>query len=150
MTDQSRPVLRAQAGSVRTLTLNRPQALNSFNGELHELLMAELRDAAADASVRCLVLTGAGRGFCAGQDLADAAIAPGKDEPPRDIGSLIEARYKPLVLAIADFPAPVVALIPTNTTLQATARAGAWIKVIFGDRQGYVSAAIVNTDGVCE
>ena len=111
MTDDSRPVQGSRAGGVLTLTLNRPQALNSFNGAMHEALMAELDAAARDPSVRCLVMTGAGRGFCAGQDLADPAVAPAPGEPPKDIGRLIEERYKPLVLAIADFPAPVIAAV---------------------------------------
>ena len=64
-------VLVGQQGAVRTLTLNRPKALNSFTQAMHVELLAELKAAAADSGVRCLVLTGAGRGFCAGQDLAD-------------------------------------------------------------------------------
>ena len=111
MPDPSRPVLSTQAGSVLTLTLNRPQALNSFNAELHAALMEALHAAAADASVRCLVLTGAGRGFCAGQDLSDPAVAPIPGAPPKDIGELIERRYKPLVTAIAEFPTPVIAAV---------------------------------------
>lgn len=105
------PVLVASRAGVRTLTLNRPQALNSFDGTLHDALLAELRAAAADAEVRCVVLTGAGRAFCAGQDLADPEIAPAADGTPRDIAALIEARYKPLVLAIAGFPVPVIAAV---------------------------------------
>jgi 2-(1,2-epoxy-1,2-dihydrophenyl)acetyl-CoA isomerase len=103
---------RRDAG-VLTLTLNRPQALNSFTGALHDALMAALKAAAADATVRCLVITGSGRGFCAGQDLSDPAIAPSTDPaaPPRDIGHLIEARYKPLALALHDFPVPIVAAV---------------------------------------
>lgn len=100
-------------GPVRTLTLNRPQALNSFTGALHDELAAGLDAAAADASVRCVVITGAGRGFCAGQDLSDPAISPDltPGAKPKDIGGLIEARYKPLALRIAEFPVPVVASV---------------------------------------
>ena len=83
-----------QAGAVRTLTLNRPKALNSFTGPMHEALRAALDAAAADAHVRCVVLTGAGRGFCAGQDLADPSVAPSLEPgaPATDIGGAIE-RY---------------------------------------------------------
>ncbi|MCW5663436.1 MAG: 2-(1,2-epoxy-1,2-dihydrophenyl)acetyl-CoA isomerase PaaG [Piscinibacter sp.] len=102
-------LLTRRDGAVLTLTLNRPQALNSFDGALHDALMAALKDAAADATVRCVVLTGAGRGFCAGQDLSDPAVAPGPQ--PRDIGALIESRYKPLALLLADFPVPLVAAV---------------------------------------
>src|SRR5215218_899208 len=91
-----------QTAAVRTLTLNRPKALNSFTSPMHEALRAALDAAAVDAEVRCVVLTGAGRGFCAGQDLADPSVAP-KLEPgaqPTDIGAAIERYYKPLALQI--------------------------------------------------
>jgi 2-(1,2-epoxy-1,2-dihydrophenyl)acetyl-CoA isomerase len=104
-------VLRSVERGVLTLTLNRPQALNSFTGELHAQLLAALRDAAADAAVRCVVLTGAGRGFCAGQDLSDPEIAPSLQDEPRDVGNLIELRYKPLVEAITALPVPVIAAV---------------------------------------
>ncbi len=111
-TDEPRPVLVQRDGPVLTLTLNRPQALNSFTGALHDALMQELKAAAADATVRCVVLTGAGRGFCAGQDLSDPEIAPDPATGATpDVGALIEARYKPLALALHDFPVPVVAAV---------------------------------------
>src|SRR5258706_9152460 len=66
----------AREGAVCTVTLNRPKALNSFTGAMHEELAAALAAAQADRSVRCVVLTGAGRAFCAGQDLSDPAVAP--------------------------------------------------------------------------
>ncbi|MCU0869801.1 MAG: 2-(1,2-epoxy-1,2-dihydrophenyl)acetyl-CoA isomerase PaaG [Burkholderiales bacterium] len=93
---------------VATLTLNRPDKLNSFTDAMH----AEVRDAlaqAADASVRCLVLTGAGRGFCAGQDLGDRTVAPGAARP--DLGDSIERNYKPLVLALKALDKPVIGAI---------------------------------------
>jgi len=104
-------VLVQREGPVLTLTLNRPQALNSFTGGLHDELLGQLHAAAADSTVRCVVITGAGRGFCAGQDLGDPEIAmtPGAD--PKDIGALIERRYKPLALAIHAMPVPVVAAV---------------------------------------
>ena len=113
MNQDIQPLLTRRDGAVLTLTLNRPQALNSFTGELHDALMSALKAAAADASVRCVILTGAGRGFCAGQDLSDPAIAPDltPGATPKDIGGLIEARYKPLALMLHDFPVPVVAAV---------------------------------------
>ncbi|MFZ2652651.1 MAG: enoyl-CoA hydratase-related protein [Burkholderiaceae bacterium] len=113
MPEDTSPVLKHRDGSVLTLTLNRPQALNSFTGAMHDALMTELKAAAQHSEVRCVVLTGAGRGFCAGQDLSDAAIAPDPrpGAAPRDIGALIEARYKPLALMLHDFPVPVVAAV---------------------------------------
>ena len=106
-------VLALQRGPVLTLTLNRPQALNSFNGAMHDELLAALKAAAGDASVRCVVLTGAGRGFCSGQDLTDPEIAPDLNPgaTQKNIGNLIEARYKPLALLLADYPVPVIAAV---------------------------------------
>src|SRR5262245_9170442 len=100
-------------GPVTMLTLNRPQALNSFDGTLHDALLAALDAAAADATVRCVVLTGAGRAFCAGQDLSDPAIAPDRTPgaAPKDVGALVEARYKPLALRLRRMPVPVLAAV---------------------------------------
>jgi 2-(1,2-epoxy-1,2-dihydrophenyl)acetyl-CoA isomerase len=106
-------VLVARQGAVCQLTLNRPQSLNAFTAAMHGELMAALDQAAGDTSVRCVVLTGAGRGFCAGQDLADPAMAPDPKHPqtPRDIGALIEAHYKPLALRLRSMPVPVLAAV---------------------------------------
>jgi 2-(1,2-epoxy-1,2-dihydrophenyl)acetyl-CoA isomerase len=102
-------ILFAIDGGIARLTLNRPDRLNSFTDAMH----AEVRDALAgvraDTSVRALLLTGAGRGFCAGQDLADRAVAPGAE--PVDIGASIERNYKPLVLALRALPLPVVCAV---------------------------------------
>ena len=102
-----------QTAAVRTLTLNRPKALNSFTGPMHEALRTALDAAAAEAEVRCVVLTGAGRGFCAGQDLADPSVAPALEPgaKPTDIGGAIERYYKPLALQIRAMPVPVVAAV---------------------------------------
>ncbi|HVJ72993.1 MAG TPA: 2-(1,2-epoxy-1,2-dihydrophenyl)acetyl-CoA isomerase PaaG [Casimicrobiaceae bacterium] len=94
---------------VARLTLHRPDRLNSFNDAMH----AEVRDALAsvrgDASARVLLLTGAGRGFCAGQDLSDRAVAPGA--APVDLGASIERNYRPLVLALRSLPVPTVCAV---------------------------------------
>lgn len=99
-------VLVADAAATRTLTLNRPAAMNSFTTAMHAQLLAALDDAASQADVRCVVITGAGRGFCAGQDLGDPEAAPGKD-----LGRLIEAHYLPLVERIRSMPVPVIAAV---------------------------------------
>ncbi|MEW6706442.1 MAG: enoyl-CoA hydratase-related protein [Pseudomonadota bacterium] len=106
-------VLTAHSGAVRTLTLNRPQALNSFTTQMHAELRAALDAAAADTGVRCVVITGAGRGFCAGQDLSDPAIAPDltPGAEPKDIGALIEACYRPLAQRVRTMPVPVIAAV---------------------------------------
>ena len=107
------PLVRvSDAGSVRTLALNRPQALNSFTEAMHGELRQALDDAAADRGVRCVVVTGTGRGFCAGQDLADPAVAPNREGgAATDVGAAIERYYKPLALRIRSMPVPVVAAV---------------------------------------
>jgi 2-(1,2-epoxy-1,2-dihydrophenyl)acetyl-CoA isomerase len=106
-------VLTSNAGAVRTLSLNRPAALNSFTTELHAELMAALEFAAKDDSVRCVVLTGTGRAFCAGQDLADPLVAPDPTPgaAPKDLGHMVSTYYAPLVSRLRSMPVPVVAAV---------------------------------------
>jgi 2-(1,2-epoxy-1,2-dihydrophenyl)acetyl-CoA isomerase len=80
--------------------------MNSFTTLMHAQLLAQLNAAAEQAQVRCVVIAGAGRGFCAGQDLGDPEAAPGKD-----LGRLIEAHYLPLVERIRSMPVPVIAAV---------------------------------------
>jgi len=102
-------ILFSSEAGVARITLNRPDRLNSFNDAMH----AEVRDALAcvrgEPSSRVLLLTGAGRGFCAGQDLADRAVAPGAEAV--DLGASIERNYKPLILALRSLPLPVVCAV---------------------------------------
>ena len=100
----------AQRGAVRVLTLNRPAALNSFTQDMHVELRSALDGAAADPAVRAVLITGAGRGFCAGQDLNDPGMAPGADGKP-DIGAVIEANYRPLALRLQAMPVPVICAV---------------------------------------
>lgn len=90
-----------------SLTLNRPERLNSFNREMHCALAGALDDIGADASCRAVLLTGSGRGFCAGQDLGDLV----SDEGPPDHGATIEAFYNPLVRRIRGLRKPVVCAV---------------------------------------
>jgi 2-(1,2-epoxy-1,2-dihydrophenyl)acetyl-CoA isomerase len=92
---------------IARLTFNRPERLNSFNTEMHAEVRAAL--ATLPGSARVLVVTGAGRGFCAGQDLNDRAVAPGAAAP--DLADSIERNYKPLVLALRALPLPVIAAV---------------------------------------
>ncbi len=103
-------VLVSNSGAVRTVTLNRPAALNSFTAAMHGELRAALDAAAADRSVRAVVITGAGRGFCAGQDLNDPAMASATGAAP-DIGSVIERSYRPLALRVQAMPVPILAAV---------------------------------------
>jgi 2-(1,2-epoxy-1,2-dihydrophenyl)acetyl-CoA isomerase len=90
-------------GAVLTITLNRPDVLNSLNAGLHRGLREGLREAEPD-DVRAVVITGAGRGFCAGQDLTEF------DESP-DVGDSLRTNYHPNVLAIRSLPKPVIAAV---------------------------------------
>ncbi len=103
------PILYETRDNVARITLNRPDRLNSFNDAMHAQLREALEWVKADASVRVLLLTGAGRGFCAGQDLSDRAVAPGG--PPVDLGASIERNYLPLILALRSLPMPVVCAV---------------------------------------
>ncbi|MEA2621470.1 MAG: 2-(1,2-epoxy,2-dihydrophenyl)acetyl-CoA isomerase [Chloroflexota bacterium] len=94
------------ADGVLTLTLNRPDALNAFNRQMKDELLAALKQAARDPAVRVLILTGAGRGFCAGQDLKETRSS---DAP--DLGAEIRARYNPLILAMRRLEKPIVGAI---------------------------------------
>jgi 2-(1,2-epoxy-1,2-dihydrophenyl)acetyl-CoA isomerase len=90
-------------GAVLTITLNRPEVLNAFNRAVHQGLAAGLKEA-RDAEVRAVVITGAGRGFCAGQDLAEFSTVD-------DIGAALRATYHPNVLAIRALEKPVIASV---------------------------------------
>ena len=106
-------ILFEVADGIARLTLNRPERLNSFNTIMH----AEVRSALAslvdstkgEAAARVLVLSGAGRGFCAGQDLGDRAVAPGGTAA--NLGDSIEKYYKPLVMTLRNLPMPVIAAV---------------------------------------
>jgi len=91
-------------GGVLTITLNRPDVLNAFNSAMHKALASALKEA-AEADVRAVVLTGAGRGFCVGQDLTEFREAAG------DIGSRLRENYHPNVLAIRRLEKPVIAAV---------------------------------------
>src|SRR5665213_1929409 len=104
-----RTILCERAAGIARLTLSRPERLNSFNIEMHAEVRAALALVKEDASARVLILTGAGRGFCAGQDLSDRTVAP--DTGSADLGASIELNYKPLVLALRALPLPVIAAV---------------------------------------
>ena len=104
------PILVTNQGATRVITLNRPAALNSFTAEMHALLLPALDAAAADASVRAVLITGAGRGFCAGQDLNDPAMATPDGAPP-DVGAVVERHDRPLALRLRSMPVPVITAV---------------------------------------
>jgi len=93
----------------RVLTLNRPERLNAFNGAQMSALQAALAEAEADPACRAILLTGSGRGFCAGQDLGERRFDA--DAPPPDLGAGLERGYNRLVRSIAALPKPVVCAV---------------------------------------
>jgi 2-(1,2-epoxy-1,2-dihydrophenyl)acetyl-CoA isomerase len=92
--------------AVATLTLNRPKALNSFTLEMHAEVREVMQQVNDDADIRCLVITGAGRGFCAGQDLGDRSVSTDGGAP--DLGESVEKNYNPLIRNIMNLPKPVI------------------------------------------
>jgi 2-(1,2-epoxy-1,2-dihydrophenyl)acetyl-CoA isomerase len=94
---------------VAVLKLNRPDALNSFTAGMHAEVRAALTLAATDKAVRAVLLTGNGRGFCAGQDLNDRAVAPGEAMP--DLGDSVEKYYNPLIRLLTTMEKPVICAV---------------------------------------
>src|SRR6202044_515493 len=106
----SQPVLLDKLeGGVLTLTLNRPERLNALNAALIEALLAGIQRAGTDPECGAVLITGAGRGFCAGADLANRAFAPG-DAPP-DLGQALEKGLNPIIRGIRYLPKPVVCAV---------------------------------------
>ena len=102
------PILVDRRAGYRVITLNRPDRLNAFNDAMHEALRQALEEIEADADCRALMITGAGRGFCAGQDLNDRLVKPGEKMPP---STSLEQHYNPLVRKLRALPFPVVAAV---------------------------------------
>lgn len=102
-------ILSTISGGVLEITLNRPDRLNSFNEAMHHALRAALQQAHDDPAIRCVLLTGAGRGFCAGQDLGDRD--PRKSDGPPDLGATVRNFWAPLVRQIRALPMPVLCAV---------------------------------------
>jgi 2-(1,2-epoxy-1,2-dihydrophenyl)acetyl-CoA isomerase len=97
------------ADGTARITLNRPEKLNSFNVKMHSELADALGRVEASGEARVLLITGAGRGFCAGQDLSDRAVAPAG--PKVDLGESLEKYYNPLIRRLVALPMPVVCAV---------------------------------------
>jgi 2-(1,2-epoxy-1,2-dihydrophenyl)acetyl-CoA isomerase len=102
-------LLESLRGGVLTLTLNRPERMNALNVPLHQALAEALRRAGANEECRVVLLTGAGKGFCAGQDLSDRVVAPGGGR--LDLGQSIDMHYNPLIRALRTLAKPVVCAV---------------------------------------
>jgi 2-(1,2-epoxy-1,2-dihydrophenyl)acetyl-CoA isomerase len=101
-------ILVEQRDGYRVITLNRPDKLNAFNDAMHEALRTAIADAETDESCRALMITGAGKAFCAGQDLNDRLPKDGK---PVVLGETLEKYYNPLVKKLRELRMPVVAAV---------------------------------------
>jgi 2-(1,2-epoxy-1,2-dihydrophenyl)acetyl-CoA isomerase len=105
------PVLSAVADGVLTLTLNRPQRLNAMNNALIDAMNRELARARDDAGIRAVLLTGTGRGFCAGADLAGGGTVDSKAATPPDLGANMDRLFNPMIRAMRELPKPIVGAI---------------------------------------
>ena len=101
-------ILDIDAG-VAQITLNRPQSLNSFNSEMNTAMLSALKQVSKDSSVRCLLITGNGRGFCAGQDLGNRK--QGQDAKDLDLGKTLDEFYNQAVRIIHNLPIPVICAV---------------------------------------
>ncbi|WP_416040407.1 2-(1,2-epoxy-1,2-dihydrophenyl)acetyl-CoA isomerase PaaG [Acinetobacter lactucae] len=102
-------IIAEEKNGVGYLTFNRPKALNSFNVDMHREVAEVLNLWTKNPDVRCVVISGEGRGFCAGQDLGDRVVDPNAEAP--DLGYSIETYYNPLIKTIVNMPKPVICAV---------------------------------------
>lgn len=102
-------IIAEEKNGVGYLTFNRPKALNSFNVDMHREVAEVLNLWTKNSDVRCVVISGEGRGFCAGQDLGDRVVDPNAEAP--DLGYSIETYYNPLIKTIVNMPKPVICAV---------------------------------------
>ncbi|KVE90606.1 2-(1,2-epoxy-1,2-dihydrophenyl)acetyl-CoA isomerase [Burkholderia vietnamiensis] len=136
-----------RAANVATVTLSRPDKLNSFTRAMHRELQSAL-DEVEKAGARALILTGAGRGFCAGQDLADLDFTPGAST---DLGALIDEHFNPLIRRLQRMPIPVIAAV-NGTAAGAGANLALACDLVFAARsssfiQAFVKIGLVPDSG---
>ncbi|MEI2558052.1 2-(1,2-epoxy-1,2-dihydrophenyl)acetyl-CoA isomerase PaaG [Acinetobacter pittii] len=102
-------IIAEERNGVGYLTFNRPKALNSFNVDMHREVAEVLNQWTKNPDVRCVVISGEGRGFCAGQDLGDRVVDPNAEAP--DLGYSIETYYNPFIKTIVNMPKPVICAV---------------------------------------
>ncbi len=105
-----RTIQVTHANQVTEICLNRPDKLNSFNTEMHGELRSVLDDILEAGDSRAIILTGAGRGFCAGQDLSDRTVSSDTDKAP-NLGHSVEFNYNPLIRRLTTYPMPVICAV---------------------------------------
>jgi len=101
-------VLVSVEAGVATITLNRPEKLNALNPEMHQLLRAALERATDEPAIRAVLLTGTGRGFCTGQDLAERDVS---GAAPIDLSVSLGSHYNPLVRRLRALPKPIICAV---------------------------------------
>jgi len=102
-------ILVSVEAGIETITLNRPEKLNALNPEMHQLLRAALERAAVEPEIRVVIITGAGRGFCTGQDLAERDVSAGA--APIDLSVSLGSHYNPLVRRLRALPKPIICAV---------------------------------------
>ena len=102
-------ILVSVEAGIETITLNRPEKLNALNPEMHQLLRAALERAAVEPEIRVMIITGAGRGFCTGQDLAERDVSAGA--APIDLSVSLGSHYNPLVRRLRALPKPIICAV---------------------------------------
>lgn len=132
-------ILFSVEAGVARLTLNRPDKLNSFTGAMHAEVRTALDRIQGDTSIRVLVLSGAGRGFCAGQDLADPQMAALDGRMP-DIGNVVENHYKPLILRLQNLRVPTIAAVNGTAAGAGCSIALACDLVVASDKASFLQA----------
>ena len=137
----SGPLTVAREGGVLWLTLNRPETLNAITAELRELLITELDRASADPSVRAVVLTGAGRGFCSGADLRSGTPSAGPPVPG-DVERMLRNGVQRMIAAVLDCEKPVLAAVNGTAAGVGVHLALACDLVLAGDQASFVAAFV--------
>jgi 2-(1,2-epoxy-1,2-dihydrophenyl)acetyl-CoA isomerase len=111
MADGFQTIQVATENGVQAITLNRPDAMNAYNAAMSSELQTALRLAQRDDNIRCVVMTGAGRAFCAGQDLQEIKGCYLGEKPPLDFGAHLRKHYSPLIRAMMTLEKPIIAAV---------------------------------------
>ena len=139
---EAEPVLVERRAGYRVITLNRPHRLNAFTEPMHQTLKRAVAEAESDDDCRALLLTGAGRAFCAGQDLNERVAADGNTMV---LGNALETYYNPLVRMLRELPFPVVAAV-NGTAAGAGANVALACDIVLAARSASSSRPLPRSD----